>query len=71
MRDLTKHIIMNKLDEGLPLAPGEVAYLFQVTSKTAARWCEGRSPKLKSFKTLGGHRRIPADVVIAALREGM
>lgn len=38
------------------LTPVEVAKLFRVDPKTIARWAE--SGKIRSFKTLGGHRRF-------------
>jgi MerR family transcriptional regulator, light-induced transcriptional regulator len=48
-------------------APGDVARLLGVSPKTVTRWCvEGR---LTAFRTPGGHRRIPADALVAFLRE--
>lgn len=38
------------------LTPVEVAKMFRVDVKTISRWAE--SGKLRSFKTLGGHRRF-------------
>lgn len=38
------------------LTPAEVAKMFRVDIKTISRWAE--SGKIRSFKTLGGHRRF-------------
>jgi excisionase family DNA binding protein len=38
------------------LTPVEVAQMFRVDVKTISRWAE--SGKIRSFKTLGGHRRF-------------
>jgi len=46
------------------LTPGEVAALFRVTPKTVTRWAE--AGKLPVVRTMGGHRRFPADAVLAA-----
>lgn len=47
------------------LRPAEVADLFRVQVKTVVRWAnEGR---LRSVRTLGGHRRFYADEVRALL----
>lgn len=35
--------------------------------KTVARWC--REGRLTAYKTPGGHRRIPAEAMLAFLRE--
>jgi excisionase family DNA binding protein len=43
------------------LTPAEVATLFRVTPKTVTRWAE--AGKLPVVKTLGGHRRFPAEHV--------
>jgi excisionase family DNA binding protein len=37
------------------LTPAEVAALFRVDPKTVTRWA--KTGKLKSLRTLGGHRR--------------
>ena len=37
------------------LTPGEVAALFRVDPKTVTRWAQ--QGKLRSIRTLGGHRR--------------
>lgn len=40
------------------LAVGDAAYVLGVSPKTVTRWCnEG---KIVFYRTLGGHRRIPA-----------
>ena len=41
------------------LTPAEVAQIFRVDPKTVTRWA--KSGKLTSIRTLGGHRRYPAD----------
>jgi excisionase family DNA binding protein len=38
------------------LTPAEVAAMFRVNAKTVTRW--SRSGKLRSMKTIGGHRRF-------------
>lgn len=43
------------MDDNSILTPSEVAELFAVNAKTVTRWA--RQGKLKSIKTLGGHRR--------------
>lgn len=49
-------------DETL-LAPGEVAEMLRVDSKTVTRWAAKWPDRLPSIKTLGGHRRFKvADV---------
>ncbi len=45
------------------LTPGQVAALFRVTPKTITRWAE--AGKLPVVRTLGGHRRFPAQGVQA------
>jgi excisionase family DNA binding protein len=47
------------------LTPAEVAALFGVDPKTVTRWA--RTGKLSAIRTLGGHRRYPADQVEALL----
>ncbi len=47
------------------LTPREVAVLFRVDPKTVTRWA--KEGKLPCVRTLGGHRRYPADAVHAAL----
>lgn len=44
------------------LTSGQVATLFRVTTKTVTRWAE--AGKLPAIRTLGGHRRFPADEVL-------
>ena len=51
---------------GLPsgeelLTPGEVAKLFGVDPKTVRRWA--KAGKLSAIRTVGGHRRFPAEEV--------
>lgn len=48
------------------LTPGEVAALFGVDPKTVTRWA--KTGKLVSIRTLGGHRRFPADQIDAMLQ---
>jgi len=43
------------------LLPSEVAVRFRVDPKTVTRWA--KQGKLPSIRTLGGHRRYPADAV--------
>ena len=52
---------------GLPdlLFPGEVAALFRVDPKTVTKWAQ--AGKIRSFRTLGGHRRYRKADVEAAL----
>ena len=47
------------------LTPSEVGKLFRVDPKTVTRW--GKSGKLSSIRTLGGHRRYRASEVRALL----
>lgn len=46
--------------------PGEVAALLRVDPKTVTRWAA--QGKLRSIRTLGGHRRFYAEDVAALLR---
>jgi len=43
------------------LRPAEVADLLSVSPKTVSRWA--KEGKLPFLKTLGGHRRYPADAI--------
>jgi len=43
------------------LTPGEVAALFRVDPKTVTRWAA--AGKIKSIRTIGGHRRFRASDV--------
>jgi excisionase family DNA binding protein len=43
------------------LRPAEVAAIFQVSPKTVSRWAQ--QGLLPYQRTLGGHRRYPADAV--------
>lgn len=47
------------------LTSGEVAALFQVTSKTVTRWAA--AGRIDSIRTLGGHRRFRESDVLALL----
>lgn len=47
------------------LTPAEVAKRFRVDPKTVARWA--KTGKLKSVRTLGGHRRYAKSDIDAAL----
>ena len=53
------------VDSAKPLNPAEVGALFRVAPKTVTKW--SREGKLKSFKTLGGHRRYRRSEVMALL----
>ncbi len=48
------------------LLPKEVAALLHVSPKTVARWATLQ--KLPYVKTLGGHRRFPADQIEALVQ---
>ena len=48
------------------LRAGDVARLLHVSPKTVARWATQQ--KLPYVKTLGGHRRFPADQIQALVR---
>lgn len=50
------------------VTPGEVAALFRVDPKTVSRWAA--AGKLRSIKTLGGHRRFRESDVLALLEGG-
>lgn len=47
------------------MTPGEVGALFRVDPKTVTRWAQ--QGKIRSIRTLGGHRRYRADEVRAFL----
>lgn len=52
---------MNDDDDDRLLRTGEVAEMFGVDPKTVARWCtghNGKPPKIRSVRTIGGHHRI-------------
>ena len=51
--------------DGRLLTPAEVAALFRVDPKTVTRWAQ--QGKLRSFRTLGGHRRYSEAEVQAFL----
>lgn len=50
------------------LTPAEVAALFRVDPKTVTRWA--KAGRLKSIRTLGGHRRY-RESQVRALLEGV
>lgn len=47
------------------LTPAEVANLFRVDPKTVTRWA--KAGKLRSMRTVGGHRRYSKEQVEALL----
>ncbi len=52
----------NHVDTEPLLMPAEVAVLFRVNPKTVTRWA--KAGKIRSIRTLGGHRRYrQADVL--------
>jgi len=55
------------IPEGGLLTPGHVARLFGVDPKTVSRW--GQQGRLPMRRTLGGHRRFPAEEVYALLEQ--
>jgi len=58
--------IINLPDDRL-LTRSEVAEIFQVSPSTVTRWAE--AGKLRSVKTLGGHRRYEAKVVMELVQQ--
>lgn len=44
----------------------QVARLLLVTPRTVTNWCE--TGRIKSFKTPGGHRRVPREEVMKYIR---
>jgi excisionase family DNA binding protein len=52
-------------DPGSLLKPGEVADVFRVDPKTVTRWA--LTGRIRSVRTLGGHRRFRADDVYRAV----
>jgi excisionase family DNA binding protein len=58
--------IINLPDDRL-LTRAEVAEIFQVSPSTVTRWAE--AGKLRSVKTLGGHRRYEAKVVMELVQQ--
>lgn len=56
-------IDMLEREGGRYLKTAEVARILHVSPKTIARWAKER--KLPFVKTLGGHRRFPADQIEA------
>jgi excisionase family DNA binding protein len=49
------------------MTPAEVAAVFRVDPKTVTRWAQ--QGKLRSLRTLGGHRRFAAADIRALLNE--
>lgn len=49
------------------LTPSEVARMFRVDPKTVTRWA--KTGKLKSIRTLGGHRRFRESEIETKLEE--
>jgi len=49
------------------LTPQEVGVIFHVNAKTVSRWA--KQGKLPFMRTLGGHRRYPADQIEALVKE--
>ncbi len=50
------------------MTPAEVAAYFKVDPKTVQRW--DKAKKLRSFRTLGGHRRFYRSQVTALADKG-
>ena len=50
-------------EDEIYLRSSEVAYLLHVSPKTVSRWA--KEGKLPYRRTLGGHRRFPADGIRA------
>ncbi len=55
----------NRVDTEPLLMPAEVAVLFRVNPKTVTRWA--KAGKIRSIRTLGGHRRYRQADVLALL----
>ncbi len=55
----------NHVDTEPLLMPAEVAVLFRVNPKTVTRWA--KAGKIRSIRTLGGHRRYRQADVLALL----
>ncbi len=49
------------------LKTGDVAEILHISPKTVTRWA--RDGKLPHSRTLGGHRRFPADAIEKLARE--
>ena len=56
----------NRTEDRL-LTPSEVAALFRVDPKTVTRWAQ--QGKLRSIRTLGGHRRFRASEIRRCLEQ--
>ena len=57
----------NRASSEALLTPAEVSVMFRVDPKTVTRWA--KAGKLRSIRTLGGHRRYIEAEVRAALSE--
>ena len=55
--------VRSMLERDRPFTSGELAVLFNVDPKTVTRWAA--AGKIKSFRTLGGHRRFDVEDVQA------
>ncbi len=55
------------MERGVLLTPAEVAALFRVDPKTVTRWANQR--RIRSIRTLGGHRRFWEHEVRALLEQ--
>lgn len=55
--------VRDLLNRETPFLPEEVASLFNVDPRTVTRWAN--QGKIKCFRTLGGHRRYPAEEIKA------
>jgi len=53
--------------EGQLLRTSDVAAMFQVSERTVSEWA--KRGQIPSVRTPGGHRRYPADGILAFLRE--
>jgi len=56
-----------QVNRGDYLTPQEVGVIFHVNAKTVSRWA--KDGKLPYMRTLGGHRRYPADQIESMAKE--
>jgi len=56
-------VVAETAEDEIYLRSSEVAYLLHVSPKTVSRWA--KEGKLPYRRTLGGHRRFPADGIRA------
>ncbi|MGH9041218.1 MAG: BldC family transcriptional regulator [Acidimicrobiia bacterium] len=54
--------MQDRTDPDALLTPSEVAEMFRVNPKTVTRWA--RAGKISAIRTLGGHRRVRAFVIL-------